>query len=98
MQSVVIDDVPADADPAALAEMLTRFLEDAPAGLRVIIALGRDGAPFSTPSDRHWANTCRRALTTPDGCQLRAFYLATPWHVRRLVLGAAGRDETPASA
>ena len=93
---VAIDDIPEDAEPGRIQEMLEHFTDGDFAGLSVLIARGRSGAPFSTPEDRRWANTLRQTLADSEGCQLRGFYLATPAHIRQLVLGAAGR--MPASA
>ena len=93
---VAIDDIPEDAEPGRIQEMLEHFTAGDFAGHSVLIARGRSGAPFSTPEDRRWANSLRQTLADSEGCQLRGFYLATPAHIRQLVLGAAGR--MPASA
>lgn len=95
---VVLDEVPQDATPEPLLAMLEEVTSEEHQGLGVIVALGRLGAPFSTPQDRAWANALREMLMTSQGCRLRGFYLATPSHIRELVLGAAGRLAAPASA
>lgn len=98
LSPAVFDDVPEDASPQPLLDMLIHFTNEENAGLGVIVARGRPGAPFSTAADRVWANALREMLMTSEGCRLRGFYLATPAHIRELVLGAAGRLAEPASA
>ena len=82
VQPVVVDDVPDDADPAAVVPLLDGIAESLRrTGGGFVFVRGRAGSVLLTDADRHWHEVvlaaCRRGGVRLDGA-----YLATPATVR----------------
>ncbi len=82
VQPVVVDDVPDDADPAAVVPLLDHVAQSLRGtGGGFVFVRGRAGSVLLTDADRRWHEVvlaaCRRG-----GARLDGAYLATPGTVR----------------